>query len=70
MHTGKRFVVHRANIGGGRELDTPLFSINPSGFDYRSVTPETALVMKAMAHELVPNIDTSVPEFPNEGPAR
>lgn len=70
MHTGKRFVVHRANVGEGRESDTPLFSINPTTFDYRSVVPETALAMKAMAHELVSNIDTIVPEFPNEGPAR
>lgn len=70
MHTGKRFVVRRICENGSLLSETPLFGINPSTFDYRRVTPETQLALKAMAHELVSNIDEVVPSLPMEGPER
>lgn len=60
LHTGKRFVV--------RTSDTSLFSVNPDQFDHRRITPESALKLKALAHELITNIDEIVPETKPEGP--
>lgn len=70
LHTSKRFAVHRVNSLGVGESTVTLFSVNPISYDYRRVTPDTALAMKAMAHELVSNIDIVVPEIPMEGPTR
>ena len=71
MHTGKRFTVRRLNDDPpGQPRETPLFSVGPTTFDYRRVTPGTILALKAMAHELVSNIDEVVPEIPMEGPPR
>lgn len=67
MHTGRRFSVHRVN---GPKVSTQLFSVNPTTFDFRRVSPETRLVMKAIAHELVENIDAIAPKVANEGPER
>lgn len=54
----------------GRPEFTHLANINPNSFDFRRITPESALIMKALAQSLVPDIDSLVLEeqAKTEGP--
>lgn len=70
LHTGRRFAVNRVVEVGPDPRVVPLFAVSPTSFDYRQVSAETALAMKAMAHDLVSNIDQVAPVIPTEGPTR
>jgi hypothetical protein len=69
MHTGKSTQLYRmSHDETTREVTkSNLLALNPAQYDYRAVAPAMAIAMKAMAHELVTNIDEVVPEVKKEG---
>lgn len=69
LHTGRRFAVQRDVTKNGEDKSTPIFAVSPTSFDFRRVSPDVVLTMKAMAHELVSNIDEVAPRFSIEGPS-
>lgn len=74
MHTGKGLTVNRIyeeEDQGSRHIKVHrMFTIHAEQMDYRAVTPETSLIMKAIAHDLMANVDQIAPEFATEGPKR
>lgn len=60
MHTGQTFGIRV----GGKDM---IVSVSPSTIDWRRVNATHMLAVKAMAHELVPNVDLVVPSMDKEG---
>lgn len=59
MHTGKTFTVRINN--------EHLLSVSPSTIDWRRVNAEHMLAVKALAHDLVFNVDELAPNIQKEG---
>lgn len=59
MHSGKTFSVRIGNES--------LLSISPNTIDWRRVNAHHMLAVKAMAHDLVDNVDQVIPTVDKEG---
>lgn len=59
MHSGKTY-----SVNCGKEQ---LLSVSPSTIDWRRVNAHHMLAVKAMAHELVDNVDEVIPATQKEG---
>lgn len=69
MHSGRSTQIYRMNYDSDKlkTVKSALMSVNPQQYDYRQMTAATAIGMKAMAHELITNIDEVVPEGEKQG---
>jgi len=70
LHTGKSFTVRRTHVevtDSTVSASSVLFTTGPSTIDFRRVSAETVIGMKALAHDLMPGIDELVPPIPQEG---
>jgi hypothetical protein len=67
FYSGQTYVVCRINQLGNEETRINLGNFSPTHWDYRRTSVESQLIIRAMAHELVPGIEQWI-KPKNEGP--